>query len=155
MIIRNDLPSTTKHAVVREQAAAPVNFVFEFGLRRDSDRDKPRSALCEPEPAVVHDRFVISPTPGKFEILGYAEDVEVFVGPHFAVARYAEGFAKREEHEIADGFEHTNAIFGIGAILEDLYLPPVDNRERCDGSEAQDQPESTARNHRHAPKQRE
>ncbi len=61
IVIRYDLRSTAEYAVVREHAATPINLLLvEFGLRRDGERDEPRSLIGSPEPTVGYDRLVVS-----------------------------------------------------------------------------------------------
>src|SRR6266571_243624 len=131
IVIRYDLRSTAEYAVVREHAATPINLLLvEFGLRRDGERDEPRSLIGSPEPTVGHDRLVVSPLAGKFEMLGNAEDVGVFVSPDPPIAGDSEVLAGGEEYEVGDGFEDTDAILDLGTILKDFYPTPVDDGVR-------------------------
>src|SRR6266702_4710858 len=128
VVIRYDLRSTAEYAVVREHAATPMDLPIVLCLRKDGKRDEPRDLIRSPEPTVGHDRLVVSPLAGKFEMLGDAENIDVLVGPDLAVAGDGDDLVDREESEVEDGFEDTDAILGLGTILKDLYPTLVHNR---------------------------
>jgi len=97
VVIRDNLCFSAEYAVVRKLTVTPIDLLLvEFGLRRDGERDEPGSLVRFVEPSVGHYRLVVFPLTGKFEMLGYAKDVGVLVGPDLAIAWDSDDLVDRE-----------------------------------------------------------
>lgn len=54
--------------------------------RADGGGAEPIGLTGSPQPAVSHNRLVVSPLAGELKVFGCTEDIEAFVGPDLAIA---------------------------------------------------------------------
>ena len=80
-----------------------MNFLFVFRLSGDGERNEPRNFISFLEPPVGYNRLKVFPSAEKFEVLGHPKDIQILVGPDFAITSGDDDFAQREEIEANDG----------------------------------------------------
>jgi hypothetical protein len=86
-----------EYLVVSKAPATPLEFLVDVCLRGIAEGDEPRSLIRALQPAISDDGLIIFPLAGKFAMLGYVEDVGIFVCPEFPVASNGDNLVDNEE----------------------------------------------------------
>src|SRR5208283_173298 len=84
-LLRCHFHSTAEYLVVHKSATTPIDLLAAFSLRRNGERNEPRSLAPLLEPTVGHHSLVVFPPAEFIEMFRHAEDVGFLIGPDFAV----------------------------------------------------------------------